>query len=91
MKLAVTAGDPAGIGPEIVSKALESPLDIDVEVIPTGTPCPGRPSAETGRAALAAVDHAIELALSKRVDGIVTAPVSKKHIIDAGIPFIGHT
>lgn len=91
MKLAVTAGDPAGIGPEIVEKALQTGFEAELQVIPTGSPCPGCPSTETGRAALAAIDSAIELALKGAVDGIVTAPVSKRHILEAGIPFVGHT
>ncbi len=91
MKLAVTLGDPAGIGPEIVDKALQTRFEAEIQVVPTGPPCSGRPSAETGRAALKAIDQAIDLAMKGAVDGIVTAPVSKKHILEAGVPFIGHT
>ena len=89
--IALTMGDPAGIGPEIVARALECRFEADLHILSTGIPCPGRPSADTGRAALAAIDQAVELALRGEVDGIVTAPVSKQHIHRAGIPFIGHT
>jgi len=91
MKLAVTTGDPAGIGPEILAKALESKFDAELSVISSGPSCPGRPSAETGRAALRSIDGAVDLALRGQVDGIVTAPVSKKHIQESGVSFIGHT
>ncbi|MBI2899466.1 MAG: 4-hydroxythreonine-4-phosphate dehydrogenase PdxA [Planctomycetes bacterium] len=91
MRLAITAGDPAGIGPEIVAAALRERFEAEIRVIETGPPCPGRPSAETGRAALAAVDRAVDLALSGAVDGVVNAPVSKRHIHEAGFPFVGHT
>jgi len=91
VKLAVTEGDPAGIGPEIVEIALRRRFEADIQVIRTGPRIPGRPSAETGRAALEAIDRAVGLALSGAVDGIVTAPVSKQHIHQAGVPFTGHT
>lgn len=90
-RLAITAGDPAGIGPEIVEKALRETYDAELVVLPTGAPCPGQPSAATGRAALEAVDRAVDLALKGEVQGIVTAPLSKKHVLDAGVHFVGHT
>lgn len=83
MKLAVTLGDPAGIGPEVVDKALLESYDADVAVL--GSRSGG------GREALAAIDEAIDLALAKKVDGIVTAPVSKERIAKTGVPFVGHT
>ena len=83
VKLAVTLGDPAGIGPEVVDKALlERP---DAEIVVLGSRAGG------GKEALAAIDEAIDLALAKKVDGIVTAPVSKERISKTGVPFIGHT
>ena len=83
MKLAVTLGDPAGIGPEVVDKALRERWDAEFMVL--GSRSGG------GREALAAIDAAIDLALAKKVDGIVTAPVSKERISKTGVPFIGHT
>ena len=50
-----------------------------------------RPSVESGQAALAAIEMASELALARQVDAVVTAPVSKRHIAEGGIPFVGHT
>jgi len=83
VRLAVTLGDPAGIGPEVVDKALRDPVDAEVKII--GSRSGG------AKEALAAVDEALDLALAKKVDGIVTAPVSKERIARLGIPFVGHT
>jgi 4-hydroxythreonine-4-phosphate dehydrogenase len=81
--LAVTLGDPAGIGPEVVDQALRQPLDARILVLGSRT--------GGGREALAAIDEAADLALAGKVDGIVTAPVSKERIAGTGIRFIGHT
>ena len=92
IRLAVTTGDPAGIGPEIVDAVLAESTD-GVELVRVGADAasPGRPSADTGRAALAAIDEACDLALNGTVLGIVTAPVSKQHVAATGVPFPGHT
>ena len=83
IRLAVTLGDPAGIGPEVVDKALRHPWDAEITVL----------GARTGGAAeaLAAIDQGADLAIAGRVDGLVTAPVSKERIAALGVPFIGHT
>jgi len=83
VKLAVTLGDPAGIGPEVVDKALQESFDAELTVLGSRT--------GGGKEALAAIDQALDLALAKKVDGIVTAPVSKERISRTGVPFIGHT
>ncbi len=83
VRLAVTLGDPEGIGPEVVDKALKEPLDADVVLLGSRT--------GGAREALAAIDEAADLALSKKVDAVVTAPVSKERIARLGVPFIGHT
>jgi 4-phospho-D-threonate 3-dehydrogenase / 4-phospho-D-erythronate 3-dehydrogenase len=44
-----------------------------------------------GEAAYAAIRTAIELAMTGRVAGVVTAPINKESLKAAGIPFIGHT
>ena len=51
----------------------------------------GNPSAESGRIAVEILDRLTEDVSKKAVQAIVTAPVSKKHIRDAGYDFIGHT
>jgi 4-hydroxythreonine-4-phosphate dehydrogenase len=137
-RLAITMGDPAGIGPEIILKALytsevqrccapvvigsksvmEAALDIvklplelriikspkavrpekgTVEVInmddaieqPLGEK--GRPSAGGGKACAAFIRTAIDLAMNKKVGGIVTAPISKEALKMAGLRWPGHT
>lgn len=52
---------------------------------------PGQLNAENGRAVLATLDLAIEGALAGCFDGIVTAPLQKSTINDAGVAFSGHT
>lgn len=52
---------------------------------------PGLLNAENGRAVLATLDLAIEGALCGWFDGIVTAPLQKSTINDAGVAFSGHT
>ncbi|TFW10152.1 4-hydroxythreonine-4-phosphate dehydrogenase PdxA, partial [Oxalobacteraceae bacterium OM1] len=52
---------------------------------------PGKLDARNGHAVLQTLDVAIEGALGKRFDAIVTAPLQKSTINDAGVPFSGHT
>jgi 4-hydroxythreonine-4-phosphate dehydrogenase len=52
---------------------------------------PGRLTAESGRLAMRSVSMAIEECLDGRLDGIVTAPISKEAIQLAGFDFPGHT
>ena|SRR5437868_3288895 len=104
-RLAMTVGDPRGIGPEIVAKALADPRvgeRIDVVVVgPTGS---GVGVAESvgdwsarGDAALAgklsglAIERAVELAQQGEVEGIVTAPIDKAALLAGGYDFPGHT
>jgi 4-hydroxythreonine-4-phosphate dehydrogenase len=94
-KLAITVGDPRGIGPEVVAAALADPRVISAAeyvVVPHhGTWSPGVSVAEAGRVAGAAVVRAVELALSGEVDGIVTAPLDKFALREGGYDFPGHT
>jgi 4-hydroxythreonine-4-phosphate dehydrogenase len=136
--LAVTVGEPAGIGPEIAIRAAwalreqarcvlvgdaaflsltASLIDpaIRLSAISTlalrhsGLPhfgpgtipvidvpldahvVPGRLDANNGRAVLATLDLAIEGCKAGWFDAIVTAPLQKSTINDAGIAFSGHT
>ena len=52
---------------------------------------PGKLDPDNGRAVLATLDLAIEGALTGWFDGIVTAPLQKSTINDAGVAFSGHT
>ena len=83
VRLAVTLGDPAGIGPEVVEKALRESFDAEISVL--GSRSGG------AREALDAIEQAADLALANQVHGVVTAPVSKERIAKLGVPFVGHT
>jgi len=99
-RIAITVGDPAGIGPEIAVKAAADP-----RVLAVCTPIlygphdsaalaafsVGQLSAEAGRAAYTAVAQAVEDARLGRVDAIATAPINKEAWALAGIPWRGHT
>jgi 4-phospho-D-threonate 3-dehydrogenase / 4-phospho-D-erythronate 3-dehydrogenase len=132
--LAITMGDPSGIGPEVVVKALAQrsfqricdplvigdpfvlrrtiqSLGLDLRVAeakeeekrsgpgtirllrvfpPSSAKRPlGRE--DSARASFAYLEKGAQMALSGRVHGLVTGPVSKEAIHRAGIPFRGHT
>src|SRR6266550_1335479 len=104
-RLAMTVGDPRGIGPEIVAKALADPrVDERCDVVVIGPTGSGVDVAESvgewsarGDAALAgklsglAIERAVELAQKGEVEGIVTAPIDKAALLAGGYDFPGHT
>ena len=135
--LALTMGDPAGIGGEIALKAwlrrdegdgvppfvaLDDParleavartLGITVPVRPVAEPedapavfaealpvlphplpvaaTPGRPDPANGPAVIASIDAAVRLSQAGRTAAVVTNPINKKVLYDAGFRFPGHT
>ncbi len=106
VRLALTLGDPRGIGPEIVAKALNDPrvgaLGAFWQVIgPVGTGVPvsepvgdwtaAGDAADAGRFAGLAVERAARLALEGVVDGMVTAPLDKSALHAGGYDYPGHT
>ncbi|MCG5541912.1 MULTISPECIES: 4-hydroxythreonine-4-phosphate dehydrogenase PdxA [unclassified Halorhodospira] len=133
-RIAVTCGEPAGIGYELVAAAamrshaaelvaIGDPallrersrvLDASELATPAWSPetpraahragClpvdpvrlarpahPGTLDPANAEAVVASLRRAVRLAAEGQVDGIVTAPVHKGVINDAGIPFSGHT
>jgi 4-hydroxythreonine-4-phosphate dehydrogenase len=96
-RVAITAGDPAGIGPEIAEKAARDsrvrevcepivyPSQSDERIVA------GRVSAAGGRAAHDAIVRAVTDARAGHVDAIATAPISKHAFALAGFPWKGHT
>src|ERR671919_538137 len=96
-RIAVTVGDPAGIGPEIARKAIADPGVLAVcEPILYGGDDPhafttGRISAEAGAAAYDAIVRAVTDAEAGRVEAVATAPISKEAFALAGLPWRGHT
>jgi 4-hydroxythreonine-4-phosphate dehydrogenase len=86
-RIGITLGDVAGIGPEIVAKALASgKLDkrFDYEVI-------GDPRTKRRADAVDLVVQAARRCLSGELAALVTAPISKQLVCDAGYHFEGHT
>jgi 4-hydroxythreonine-4-phosphate dehydrogenase len=131
-RIAISCGEPAGVGPEIAVRAAAQTTtaacvllgdarqlqnlaeslvpQTPVQVIPSlrawqaqagrlvildcplaVAPVPGQLDARNGSAVLHMLDIAIAAALAGEVDAIVTAPVQKSTINDAGIAFTGHT
>ena len=98
--IAITVGDPAGVGPEIALKAIRDPRVVvacrpilygphspaELERFPTGQIDPA-----SGRAAFEAVVAATKAALAGQVDAIVTAPINKAAFAAAGLTWRGHT
>jgi len=96
-RVAITLGDPAGIGPEIARKAAADPRVLEVcEPVLYGPPngqsfAMGRVSADAGRAAYEAIVRAVEDAREGRIAAIATAPINKEAFAAAGVPWRGHT
>ncbi|MFN9578431.1 MAG: PdxA family protein [Gemmatimonadota bacterium] len=104
-RLAVTLGDPRGIGPELVQAALaDGALRAIADLVPvgprgtvvdvqeaTGRWRPGDAAAAAGRAAGDAVVRATELAMAGAVHGLVTAPLDKAALLAGGYADPGHT
>ena len=104
-RLAVTLGDPRGIGPELVQAMLDDdaigevcdllvvgPRGTEVDVHESvGTWMPGGGEALAGKLAGDAVVRAVELAQSGAVRGIVTAPLDKHALLLGGYDAPGHT
>jgi 4-hydroxythreonine-4-phosphate dehydrogenase len=112
--VAVTSGEPAGIGPELCTALLDDSWrcrlvlvgdrsllersagralpEASVLHVPLGAPCaPGRLDTANARYVLTVLDRAVDGCLDGRFDAMVTAPVHKGVINDAGVPFTGHT
>lgn len=133
--VAITSGEPAGIGPELCAmiaarhadepyparlvvlgdrRLLDAraarigsrarfadydpqPVAVDdgsVEVLHAPFPAavtPGKPDPANARAVLSMLERASDACESGTVHAIVTAPVQKSVLLDAGIPFSGHT
>jgi 4-hydroxythreonine-4-phosphate dehydrogenase len=131
-RLAITAGEPAGVGPELLVRLASIPFDaelvaitdrhlleraaqrsgLDLQLIDADAPSPaqatavslrvhhiplgvveqpGRPDPANASHVLATLAEAADGCLAGRYDAVVTAPLQKASINEAGIPFRGHT
>ena len=106
-RIAITLGDPRGIGPEVTAGALADPEIARVaDFVLVGPRALLRPgtndvaagdwrvedgAAAAGRIAGEAIRIAVEMALAGDVDGIVTAPIEKNAFRAGGWHYPGHT
>src|SRR3984893_17126102 len=94
-RIGITLGDCAGIGPEIVQAALESevlPTNADFTVVGNYPECTlGQPTLAAARAAAAALEEAVTRARRGELDAVVTAPIHKARMYEAGFKFPGQT
>lgn len=96
-RIAITAGDPAGIGPEIAEKAAADARVLAVcEPIVYAPPnlaafTPGELSGAAGQASYDLIVQAVRDAQAGVVDAVATAPVNKEAFKLAGLPWAGHT
>jgi 4-hydroxythreonine-4-phosphate dehydrogenase len=105
-RVAITIGDPRGIGPELVQKiVMDPPPGADLVVVGPAAlvatlPCStvtteadfdGVTEASAGTVAAQAIERAVRLAQDGEVAAIMTAPISKAAINSAGYHYPGHT
>lgn len=97
VRVGITVGDPAGIGPEIAEKARQDArVQAVCEPVIFGPASlegvrAGEGSAAGGRAAYDTLVRAVDAARRGEIDAIATAPLSKHAFALAGIPWKGHT
>src|SRR5213083_2482384 len=94
-RVGITLGDCAGIGPEIVDLALKAdrvPKSAEYKIVGKYPDCSlGQPTRETARAAAAALEEAVTLARRGELDAVVTGPIHKARMYEAGFKFPGQT
>jgi 4-hydroxythreonine-4-phosphate dehydrogenase len=96
-RIALTVGDPAGIGPEIVARAAaDAAVRAVCEPVVFAPPAidgmrVGEVSAAAGQAAYDTLIRAVDAAKRGEVDAIATAPINKLAFAQAGLHWKGHT
>ena len=99
-RIAITVGDPSGIGPEIAVKSSLEPRVLEVAEIVIYGPSTdealkafktGEVTAESGRVAYETILQAVEDVQAERLDALVTGPINKAAFAAAGLPWKGHT
>ncbi len=76
--------------PEAATATFDFALPVLRETVPAPSE-PGRPDPANAKAVIAAIDRAVSLVQAKRAGAIVTNPISKKILYDAGFRHPGHT
>ncbi len=135
--IAVTQGDPSGVGPEVILKSFlkdsirslplivigdltvmeyykkltkisgfnikgisfpdeykfdkETLTVLDLGIVSRDSIKPGKGSGESGKSAFQYISKAIDSAAQKKISAIVTAPINKEALQDAGYKYSGHT
>ena len=95
--IAVTVGDPAGVGPEIVAEVIARRAELGLPPLQvigapaSGEHAPGQPTRKGAAAALDALRTALEMVRDGRASAIVTGPVSKAAISEVDPGFVGQT
>lgn len=105
-RVALTLGDPRGIGPELVHEIVKDPpagadlvvvgpadlvAGMDCRSVRTESQFDGETEISAGRVAAQAIERAVRLVQDGEVDAITTAPISKAAINAAGYRYPGHT
>lgn len=94
-RILITLGDPAGIGPEVIDRALASadfPKHAELQVIgDRNAGVPGKPDTRSASAAMQALDDAMTALKNNHADAVVTGPVSKEALQSVGFQFPGQT
>lgn len=95
VRIGITPGDPAGVGPEVIAAALRDlkiPTGCELEVLNCGKDHkPGRPNSESAKEAFAALETAARKLASGDWQGVVTGPVCKRAMHEVGFDFPGQT
>ena len=93
MRVGITVGDPAGVGPEIIRASLESgrlPREFEYQIVgATDAFTLGKPERASAEHAFSALEEAASLAQKGEIHAVVTGPVAKKAMHDVGFAFPG--
>jgi len=88
---AKTLGMSLDINPDLARPATGSGVLTVLDVPLSGAVVPGTLDVSNARSTLKALDVAVDGVLGGQFDGLVTGPMQKSVINDAGVPFTGHT
>ncbi len=91
--IGLVAGDPSGVGPELLKEALlHAPDGLCLEVIGDPLPRnPGHPDLIGAKQAIASLEEAARRCMAGELAAVVTGPVNKKQLHEAGFRYPGQT